>query len=130
MIRYPILVFYSGNKLAVFDQVGQFQSEMCCMDCIPKVLDVAFDSNGRLLTEIDGDDSNDSAAERDPDRLRQMLLHVLQLRGQAWASDAPLESLVAAAQRAYGFRAWTLDAVIRKAVTDLLHFLHLKSPAS
>ena len=125
MIRYPIFVF-DGDDLMVYStpQEHWVNLESYSID----YPDFYFDSDGRLLTKSDAGDGrvkiSDSGANPDPERLRTMLIHALQRRGQEFDTDAPVDILIAAVQ-ATRYEHQTLG----QAISSLLRYLHLKRPA-
>jgi hypothetical protein len=128
MIHYPIFIFHSGGKLSVYDELAQFQSEMCCMDCISEVLDLAYDSDGWILTQPDDvDETLVATDEQDREQLRRRLLEAMRGKGQQWDDDSALAGLISAAQQTYETKSWSIAAPIGSAVTAALRSLGLKA---
>jgi len=124
VIRYPIFLFYDDRDLIAFSSPDEHRDYLEDAEDI----DTLFDSDGRLLTASDAKhevEISDSGAA-DPERLRSMLRHVLQLRGQTWGSDASLESLVSAAQELYGYD--KIGIPVSEAVGSVLRRLRPKKP--
>ena len=128
MIRYPIYVI-DGDDLAVYNTPDEHRNELEAYDV--EHFGFLFDSDGRVLTASEaGDDRvtiSDSGAEPQPEWLRQTLMHLLRRRGQEWSNDAPLESLIIAAQ------ATRLEAPrlsLGQAISNLLRRLRLRRPGS
>ena len=127
-MRYPILSF-DGDDLFVFENPDDVSRNLEVYDVdYPEVL---FDSDGRLLIKtLDRNEVtlSDSGAEPDPERLRSMLIHALRKRGQEWADDAPLESLVSTAQDTWDKNVGVVG--FAEAITRLLRRFRLRKPPS
>jgi hypothetical protein len=125
-MRYPIFEF-DGDDLAVYDTPDDHWNHLEVYDV--DYPDVLLDSDGRLLRKSDAGNERvritEADAEADPEQLRRMLIHALQARGQPWGADAPLDSLILAAQATSYERGRN---GIGDAFCRLLRFLRLKTP--
>ena len=123
-MRYPIFLF-DGDDLVVYDTPDQHWNHLEAYDV--EYSEFLFDSDGRFLAKSDaGNDRvtiSDSGDEADPERLRSMLIHALQQKGQEWSDDAPLESLIPAAQAVCVVE--HIGIPIGQAITNLLRRLQV-----
>lgn len=104
LMRYPIFVF-DGDDLIVFSSA---QDHWDFLEAYNIGTAIVFDSDGRPLREIDaGSDRvniEDVGAKPEPQRFRGMLLRALRMRRYTFDDETPLEDLVVAAQREYGYK--------------------------
>lgn len=129
-MRYPIFLFCTDDDLTVYASPDQHLGSLEIYDVDSS--DIWFDSDGHLLA-ASGDERDEgvkisnTGTSPDPERLRSMLIHALRRKGQEWADNAPLNTLISAAQEAYGYEE---GIPIGEAISNLLRFLHLKRPKS